>query len=305
MTSRIAFLGTPGAAVPTLEALADAHEIALVVTQPDRPRGRSSNPVAPPVKLAAERLGLRVSQPESSAQLHEALETAGPLDVGVVVAYGRILRPEHLAVPAHGFVNVHFSLLPRWRGAAPVNRALMAGDDTTGVTIIRLDEGLDTGPVLSSRSVEIDSEEDAGALTDRLAALGASTLTEALDPYLTGSLIPTPQGEEGVTYADKLTRSDRQVGVDLPTSRFIDHVRGLAPSPAAVLDIDGAPHKLLSVVEAASGPAPGRWATVDGRPVIGVSDGAIELVTLQPPGKTPQSGPDWLRGRHSSSGVVG
>ena len=178
--SRVAFLGTPEAALPTLRALAADHDVAVVVTQPDREKGRGRAMSPPPVKVEGDRLGLRVVQPTSAGELNEALDSAVRLDLAVVVAYGRILRPEALAIPSGGMLNLHFSLLPRWRGAAPVSRALMAGDPMTGVTIFRLDEGLDTGPVLTAQAVDIDDEETAGGLTSRLATLGARLMTGAI-----------------------------------------------------------------------------------------------------------------------------
>lgn len=199
--TRVAFLGTPPAALPTLKALSATYDLELVVTQPDRPRGRSKKPVPPPVKSAALEIGARVEQPATSGGLFEALSSVAGLDLGVVVAYGRIIRPEALHIPRMGMLNVHFSLLPRWRGAAPVSRALIAGDTMTGVTIIKLDEGLDTGPVLTAQAVDIKGDENAGSLTERLAVLGAELLMKALPAYLSGELEPVPQSDEGLTYA--------------------------------------------------------------------------------------------------------
>ncbi len=303
--TRVAFLGTPHAAVPTLNAVASRFEIPLVITQPDRPKGRSSKPVPPPVKEAAIELGLPVAQPTTSLDLGERLDAAGPIDVGVVVAYGRILRPEVLAKPARGFLNVHFSLLPRWRGAAPVERALMAGDEMTGVTIMVMDEGLDTGPVLTAQAIDIPPQDDAGMLTERLAQIGARLLVDAVDQYLEGNLKPQAQTDDGATYADKITRDDRPLDSARTVAEFIDQVRGLAPDPAATLAIDGDTHKIYRASAHPASPAPGVWEAHDGVPVVGVADGGVALVELQPPGKNRQSGDDWLRGRQRDSGVVG
>lgn len=302
--ARIVFLGTPTSAVTTLETLAVKHEVTLVISQPDRPKGRSKRPQPPPIKESAQRLDLEVAQPTSHAELLETLVDAAPFDVGAVVAYGRIIRPEALRVPEYGYLNIHFSLLPRWRGAAPVSRALMAGDTMTGVTIIKLDEGLDTGPVLTAQAVDIGTKENAGELTDRLAAVGAHLLGESIVPYLSGDLVPILQTDEGATYADKIETSDRPLRASDDVGAAVNRVRGLAPDPAATLNIDGEAHKLFEVVRADASPPQGRWQIVEGIPIVGLADGGIELVTLQPPGKTPMSGADWARGRHESGGTV-
>jgi methionyl-tRNA formyltransferase len=302
--TRVVFLGTPQAAVPSLRALAAELEIALVVTQPDRPRGRSDKPVPPPVKEAARELSLPVAQPATAEELANELSSVQPLDLGVVVAYGRILRPEVLDMTTKGFINVHFSLLPRWRGAAPVERALISGDGMTGVTIMTLDEGLDTGPVLTAQAIDIPPDDDAGMLTDRLARLGARLLITALRGYLEGDLEPQKQTDEGATYAKKITRDDRPLNVGGTVDEFVNRVRGLAPDPAATLDIDGQPHKVYRASPHQAFPDPGTWEAHDGVPVVGVADGGIALIELQPPGKNRQAGEDWLRGRMGSEGTV-
>jgi methionyl-tRNA formyltransferase len=302
--ARVVFLGTPQAAVPTLESLAAEHDVALIITQPDRLRGRSGTPQAPPVKEVASARGLEVSQPTTSGDIASVIDAAGPFDVGVVVAYGRILRPEALAQPERGLLNIHFSLLPRWRGAAPVARALMAGDEMTGVTIIRLDEGLDTGPVLTAQAVDIPPDDDAGALTDRLAHLGARLLLEVLPRYLAGDLEPVPQTDDGAVYADKIEKEERPIAPDTAAPAVVAKVRGLAPEPAATLEIDGDRHKILTVRLHDAEVQQGHWSVVDGVPVVGFPGGGVELVTLQPPGKKAMSGADWVRGRHSSRGAV-
>jgi methionyl-tRNA formyltransferase len=303
--ARVAFLGTPHPAVPTLESIAAKHDVCLVITQPDRPQGRSKEPQPPPVKSTARRLDLEVSQPSSHSELLGALEAAAPLDVGVVVAYGRVIRPDALRVPHHGFLNVHFSLLPRWRGAAPVVRALMAGDTMTGTTIMKLDEGLDTGPVITAQAIDVDPEESAGELTDRLSRMGARLLDQSIEPYLAGDLVPIPQTNEGATYADKVESSDRPIQPWDDVRSAVNKVRALAPDPAATLSIDGEQHKLLEVAAADVSPPQGRWQLVQGIPVAGLADGAIELTSIQPPGKTAMSGADWARGRRESAGTIG
>lgn len=303
--TKVVFLGTPQAAVPTLRALASSRDIALVITQPDRPRGRSKRPMPSPVKEAAIALSLPVAQPASRDELRAAIDSASPFALGVVVAYGRILGPDVLAIPERGFLNVHFSLLPRWRGAAPVARALIAGDPMTGVTIIRLDQGLDTGPVLTAQAVDISPGEDAGSLTERLASLGARLLSSTLDQYLEGRLQPIAQSPEGVTYADKLTSGDRPLHPDGAVDDFVNRVRGLAPEPAATLEIDGEPHKILAATPHDAAPDVGTWELHDGLPVVGLRDGGVALERLQSPGRRAQRGMDWARGRRVSGGTVG
>ena len=300
--TRIAFLGTPTAAVPTLTALAESYDVGLVVTQPDRPRGRSGEPMPPPVKEHAVLLNLPVSQPATSAALKERMESQGPFDVGVVVAYGRLLGADVFALPTHGMLNVHFSLLPRWRGAAPVARALITGDTMTGVTIIQLDEGLDTGPVLTAQAVDITPSEDAGALTKRLADAGARLLSESLPAFLNGSLTPVSQSEEGSTYAAKIASEDRFLGVDGSPKDFVNKVRGLSPTPGAILQIEGKPHKILEARTSQHESPVGSWSSTTGVVVVGLEGGSVELVRLQPPGKSPLSGPAWARGRRTDSG---
>ena len=302
--SRIAFLGTPEAALPTLRSLAAGHDVPLVITQPDRQKGRGRAITAPQVKIEADRLGLRALQPTSAGEVVEALVSAGDLDVAIVVAYGRILRPEALAVPAHGMLNLHFSLLPRWRGAAPVSRALMAGDPMTGVTVFRLDEGLDTGPVLTAQAVDIDDEETAGELTSRLATLGARLIAGAIPSYLGGVLVPVPQSDEGLVYASKIEPGERAVRVDGSRLEEVNRVRALSPEPGATLVIDGEAHQVLQARLHQATPTTGRWIDAGGVPVAGLGDGGVELVTVLPAGKRPMSGQAWLRGLRRGGGLI-
>lgn len=302
--TRVVFLGTPEAAVPTLEAISERFEVGLVLTQPDRPRGRSGTPQRSPVKEAALRHGIPVAQPATHDELSDALVGAGPFIVGVVVAYGRIIRSESLQLPDAGMLNVHFSLLPRWRGAAPVNRALIEGDTMTGVTIIKLDEGLDTGPVLTAQAVDIEKTEDAGALTERLAGLGARLLVDNLEGYLDGDMIPVPQSG-GASYAPKLTKADRELALDVDATSFVNRVRGLSPEPAAAIPIDDETHKIFAVEVAGTDVSVGAWESHDGWPVIGLPGGAVRVLSLQAPGRQRISGESWVRGRRSDGGRVG
>lgn len=302
--TRIVFLGTPDAAVPALAALTGEFDVGLVVTQPDRPKSRSGTPKASPVKIFALDAALTVSQPSTSAELVSAIEAAGDFDVGVIVAYGRILDSAVLALPTAGFLNLHFSLLPRWRGAAPVERALMAGDTMSGVTVIKIDEGLDTGPVLTAQAVDIFTDENGGELKGRLADLGARLIVTVLPGYLEGLVLPVDQTEEGATYAHKISSEDRLLAASPSATDFVNRVRALAPSPAATIEIDGQAHKVLGARRHDHEPVSGTWVVVDSVPVVSVGGGGVELVSLQPSGKTAQSGADWVRGRRREAGVV-
>ena len=302
--SRILFLGTPDAAVPTLELLTSAHEVVAVVTRPDRPRGRSSKPMPSPVKSAASALGLAVFQPDSAEELLAVFESQTPIDLGVVIAFGAILGPEVIGIPADGILNVHFSLLPRWRGAAPVARALMAGDEMTGVTIIRIDEGLDTGPVLTAQAVDIGIRDTGGEVTQRLAHLGARLMFDSITPYLERRLVPIEQSSEGASYAPKLSHSDRPMSTAMTAADIVNRVRALSPSPGATFEIDGTTVKVLEASESRTELDPAHWKAIDGVPVVGVSAGCVEIRVIQPPGKRPMSGAEWLRGRKRAGGVV-
>ncbi|MGH8910957.1 MAG: methionyl-tRNA formyltransferase [Acidimicrobiia bacterium] len=290
-------MGTPEAAVPSLRALAGVTEVRLVITRPDRGRGRSRRLQVTPVKEAALALGLEVAQPETSVELAPLLVGAGAVDVGVVVAFGMILRPEALAVPRTGFLNVHFSLLPRWRGAAPVERAIMAGDQFTGVTIMAMDEGLDTGPVVAAQSEPIGPDETGGQLTSRLARSGAVLLAATVDPWARGDLHPTAQPDTGITYAAKIARRDRRITPEMTPAAFVNTVRALAPDPGAQLEINHVTHKVLAAAPTDRTLPTGAWGTDGGLPFLGLTQGSAVISTIQPPGKRPMSGADWLRGR--------
>ncbi len=304
--TRIVFMGTPMAAVPTLNMLYEHFDLGLVVTQPDRESGRRRRLTAPPVKQRALELEVPVAQPRSSPELWSVLDEHGPWDLGCVVAYGRILKPDVLDVPRSGYLNIHFSLLPRWRGAAPVARALMAGDTMTGVTIMKIDQGLDSGPVLTAQAVDITGAETAGELEKRLAQMGATLLRHSIGPYLSKEMIPVDQSDDGATYAPKITGEDRLLSARMGTLDFVNAVRALTPTPGASLVIDGLRFKIL---EAETAPrialASGHWIAHGGWPVLGLADGSVILRSLQPPGKAPRSGTEWLNGLRVTSGVAG
>lgn len=293
---RAVFLGTPVEAIPALEAVHAMAEVTAVVTRPDRPRGRSRHPSPSPIKEAATALGLPVSQPDTRAELQRLVEDHRP-QVGVVVAFGMILSPSVLAIPDSGFVNVHFSLLPRWRGAAPVERAVMEGDIETGVTVMLMDEGLDTGPILSQMPTAIHPAETGGSLRGRLAEMGAGLLGEVIPAWIAGDIRPRPQPDVGASYAHRITAEDRILSPAMTASRFVDTIRALSPRPGARLDVGGQMHKVLSAVVDQPGVPPGGWVERRGAPIFGVADGAVEILEIQPPGKTPMSGAEWIRGR--------
>lgn len=291
------FMGTPEAAIPSLRALAEGSDVQLVVTRPDRPQGRHRRVAPPPVKVAAEELGLEVFQPHSTPELIAQTALLPVPDVGVVVAFGMILRPQTLEHPERGFLNVHFSLLPRWRGAAPVERAIMVGDTESGVSLMEMDVGLDTGPVAAVSRTNILPTETGGALTERLAVMGADLLTSTLPGWVDHRISPTPQDDEGATYAARIEAADRHLDPTLRVAEAINRVRALAPVPGAQLELDGRPHRVLALEESEVDTSPGQWSDRDGHPHIGFADGSARVITIQPPGKRAMGGADWLRGR--------
>jgi methionyl-tRNA formyltransferase len=241
--ARIVFAGSPEFAVPALERLADSrHDVVAVLTQPDRPAGRGRTRQQGPVKQCALARGLEVYQPESLRRDRLAVERIRgyAADLIVVVAYGLILPRAVLDIPARGCINVHASLLPRWRGAGPIQAALLAGDEQTGVALMRLEEGLDTGPVVAMRAVRIGESETAGDLHDRLAALGAELLMQRLDSILDGTAKFVPQAAEGVTYAPKLSKADALLDWTEPAVRLERRIRAYNPWPVAETRLDGA-----------------------------------------------------------------
>ena len=300
---RALFLGTPSAAVPTLAALTGAAEVVGVVTQPDAPRGRSKHLVAPPVKAAAEEWGIPVYQPGAADELQSVTESV-EFDVGVVVAFGRILRPDFLASSPYGFLNVHFSLLPRWRGAAPVERAILSGDETTGVAIMQLDAGMDTGPVIAVREVEILEDDTAGGLTARLSHIGADLLIDSISDYVHGRRTPAPQISGGATLAPRLTTAEARLDGSVGAVEAERMVRGFNPRPGAWMMVDGDRIKVFAARLDESRVPPGTVAFVDSRALVGFQGGALELITVQPAGHRPMTGAEWGNGRRHQPGVV-
>ena len=289
---KVVFMGTPEFSVPVLEALAARHEVVAVYSQPPRPAGRGKELRPSPVQACAERLGLPVRHPVSlkGAQAQAEFAALGA-DVAVVVAYGLILPQAVLDAPRFGCLNIHASLLPRWRGAAPIHRAIMAGDAETGICIMRMEAGLDTGPVLLRETVAIGAEEVTADLHDRLSALGARLIVEALERL--GSLVAEPQPEEGVTYASKIDKAEARVDWSRPAVEVDRLIRGLSPFPGAWCMAGGERVKLLrSRVVDASG-APG---AVLGGLTVACGEGAVEITLAQREGKKAQGPDDFLRG---------
>lgn len=297
---RIVFLGTPNWAVPSLEILLTSHhDIVAVVTNPDRPAGRGYEMHAPPVKERALAAALPVLQPESARDRgFAAWFAAQEPDVAVVVAYGKILPASVLDLAPHGFLNVHFSLLPSYRGAAPVQRAVMDGLEETGVTIMRLTPGMDEGPVLASRTVPIDADETAGALGERLAREGAELLGQVIDPYLKGELEPQEQDHERATYAPKISTEEARIDWSVSAEEIRNKVRGLNPAPGAWTTLGGTRMKIhgVELSERASA-APGTLEIDDrGELLVGTGGGGLILKEVQVAGKRRMTGAELARG---------
>lgn len=296
---RVVFFGTPAFAVPTLQALLGAgHEVLGVVAQPDRPSGRGQQLSSPPTVEAARAAGLPVFQPTKlkSGEFPEQFAALAP-DVAVVVAYGRILPPALLAVPRRGCINIHASLLPRWRGAAPIQWAVIEGDAETGVCTMQMAEGLDTGDLLLVERTPIGPDETAAALFERLAPIGAALLVRTLAEL--DQIVPARQPEAGVTYASMLTRELGVIDWNLPAATLHNRVRGLFPWPGTSFVYAGQTVKLLST-RLVEGAGPAGSVLSDARVACG--QGALELLQVQTPGKRAVSGAEFLRGARLQPG---
>ena len=299
------FFGTPEWAVPSLERLiASDIDVAAVVTNPDRPAGRGMKVAASPVAQAAREAGLEVIQVATARdpELTGRLASIGP-DVAVVVAYGKILPGPLLEIPPKGFVNLHFSLLPLYRGAAPVQHSIMNGDATTGVSVMVLTEGMDEGPVLARREEPIDPNETSATLGSRLAEIGADVLVDALDGYLSGSIEPEPQDDAGATYAPKIVTEDARIDWTAEARVIHNLVRALDPEPGAWTTLAGVRLKVFSVrpVEG-SEHQPGTIAVGDDL-VVGTGSQPVALIEVQPATKKRMSGSDFARGARVTSGT--
>lgn len=301
---RLIFAGTPEAAVPSLEALAASdHEIAAVVTRPPAPLGRKRTLTPSPVETTAVALGLPVTRASRLGPDETAALTALHADLGVIVAYGGLVKEPLLSAPRLGWVNLHFSLLPRWRGAAPVQRAVIAGDTETAVEVFQLEAGLDTGPVFASETVAIGALETAGHLLARLAPIGARVLARVVDDLAAGTAVPVPQEGEA-TPAPKLVLADGRLDWREPADRVFARIRGCTPEPGAWTTVAD---RRLKVLEAApardvAGGAPGTVTAVDRRVLVGCGEGALELLRVQPEGRGAMAADAWLRG--AGTGVV-
>jgi methionyl-tRNA formyltransferase len=301
MPIRIVFMGSPDFALPSLRALAERYHVVGAVTQPDRAAGRGRELKPPPVKTCALQLGIPFIQPR---KLHEPeaakqLQAWNP-ELIVVAAFGQILKKDTLDLPKYGCVNVHASLLPRWRGAAPIHAAILAGDEETGVTIMKMGEGLDTGPVLARRSIRIRRDDTSGSLHGVLSTLGADLLIETLPDYLAGRIVPQPQPEDDTTYAPMLGKEDGLLDFTQPARNLERRVRAMNPWPSAWFEWNGQALKVLRAsVGEGKGLGAGSRLIVEGRPAVTCADGTLILEEVQPAGKRIMPGKSFLAGARS------
>jgi methionyl-tRNA formyltransferase len=297
---RVVFFGTPDFAVPSLLALiGEGFDVVAAVTQPDKPQGRSrSTLVAPPVKVAAQAEDVAVLQPArpTGAEFYRTIRDLAP-DVGVVVAYGHILKPDLLAIPPRGMVNVHPSLLPELRGAAPVEWAILNGLEKTGVTIMQMGAGLDSGPILHQIPHRIPTDVTGGELSEHLAEMGAQALVEALELLEANVLQPVPQTDANATYAPKLTREVARVSWHEPANAVARKILALDPRPGAWAELDGKEVKLFRAQLADVTGQPGEVLTTDGRLLIAAGGAAVAVQEVQPAGKPRMAAAEWVRGR--------
>lgn len=305
---RLVFAGTPAVAVPALEAiLASDHEVVAVVTRPDAQRGRGRQTGSSPIRALAEARGIRVLTPNRAGdpEFLEELKALQP-DCCPVVAYGALLPREALAIPAMGWINLHFSLLPRWRGAAPVQHALLAGDEATGASVFRIEEGLDTGPVAASLQTDIHSSDTSGSLLDRLAVDGAALLVKTLDAMSAGVAEFFPQSNDGVTLAPKLTPDDARVDWTSAAVEVDRRIRGVTPNPGAwtMAGSDRLKVGPVHVVEERTC-EPGHVSVGKREIRVGTGTTDVVLTTVQAQGKAMMAAADWARGLRATIGVLG
>ena len=304
--ARLVFMGTPAYAVPALDALvASGHSIAAVYTQPPRAatRGKKVRPTAVAERAGAAGIEVRTPPSLKPAEVQAAF-AALDSDLAVTVAYGLILPPAVLAAPKLGCINAHASLLPRWRGAAPIQRAIMAGDEETGVTVMRMDEGLDTGPVLAAEAVPIGAETTGGILHDTLAALSARLIVDAVAGLLEGGLTETPQPEDGATYAAKLEKHEAAIDWRTPAARIERTVRALSPAPGAWFSHEGERIKMLAAAEAVGSPDAPPGTVIDAALTVACGEGsALRPLRLQRAGRAPMAADAFLRGRPITAGT--
>jgi methionyl-tRNA formyltransferase len=290
-------MGSPDFAISSLRALANVHEVVGVITQPDRASGRGRTLKPPTVKTLAQELNLPIMQPEKLKQ-PDAMEqlTAWSPDLVVVAAFGQILKKDVLDLPKYGCINVHASLLPRWRGAAPINAAILHGDDETGVTIMQMDVGLDTGPMLAKRSIRILPDDTAGSAFEALSTLGADLLIETLPDYLSGKIQPTPQPDEGATYAPMLKKEDGRLDFTQDVNDLERRVRAFNPWPGTFMDFDGMNLKVHRAHVEPGNALAGERLVEQNQPAVGARGGILVLDEVQPAGKKSMSGKSFLSG---------
>ncbi|MEW5863137.1 MAG: methionyl-tRNA formyltransferase [Pseudomonadota bacterium] len=301
---RLVFAGTPAFAAAALEALlAAGHEVALVLTQPDRGAGRGLRPAPSPVKRLALERGLSVHQPASLREPGALAPIAAARPEAIVVAaYGLLLPRALLALAPHGAINIHASLLPRWRGAAPIQRALLAGDAETGITIMQMDEGLDTGPILAQRRIPIGPQDDAQTLHDRLAALGAEMIVRTLADIAAGRARAVPQPQEGVSYAPKITKDEAVIDWSQPCAEIERRIRALRPAPGARTRLRGEVLKLWRGECVEGSGAPGTVLVASEALVVACGDGALVVRELQLAGGRRLAAAEFLRGHPVEAG---
>ena len=299
MSIRIVFMGSPDFALPTLSTLAKSHHVVGVVTQPDRASGRGRELKSPPVKTLALELNIPIMQPEK-LRMPESMEQlrAWAPELIVVAAFGQILKKDVLDLPLYGCINVHASLLPRWRGAAPINAAILAGDEETGVTIMQMDIGLDTGPMFAKKSIRLKPDDTAGSVLGAISTLGADLLNETLPDIISGNLTAEPQPAEGATYAPTLKKEDGLLDFTHPAIELERRVRAMNPWPGAWFEWNGNLLKVAraSVVSGEKKLACGSRFTVEGRPAVMSADGALILEEVQPAGRKIMPGKSFLAG---------
>lgn len=302
---RLVFAGTPQVAVPCLDALADSdHDLVAVVTRPDAPMGRSKKPVESPVAQRAKSLGVPVLKPPhpGDREFLDELRALQP-DCCPVVAYGALLTEAALAIPVHGWANLHFSLLPRWRGAAPVQRAIMAGDRWTGICVFDIVKQLDAGDVYAQIRVPVEERETAGSLLTRLAYTGAKLLVDVMDDIGSGTATLTPQPRGGITLARKVTTADARVDWAKTDAEIDRRIRGCTPAPGAWTTFRGERFKIIAAHPAGGPPRdPGSIEATKTRILVGTGSRPLQLDQVQPPGKKPMGGTDWARGATLSVG---
>jgi methionyl-tRNA formyltransferase len=307
MSLRIVFMGTPDFSVPMLaEIIGAGHEVVAAYSQPPRPAGRGNQERKSPVQVYAEAAGVPVHTPKSLRNPEaQAIFSNHKADVAVVVAYGLILPKAVLDTPTYGCLNMHASSLPRWRGAAPIQRAIMAGDTSTACMVMQMDVGLDTGPVCLSEQVPIAPDMTAGQLHDALSTRGASLMVRALAALERGSLKSTPQPNEGITYAAKIDKAEAHIDFTKPAADVHNHIRALSPFPGAWFEVNGERIKVLrtAVEPMVSAAAPGTVVRAGDDLVVACGNGAVSLLELQRAGKKPMRAQDLLRGFALQSGT--